>query len=181
MARYVALLRGINVGGNNIVKMSELKACFEHIGYQNVHTYINSGNIIFESSETNSQKLTNTIETALKEAFGFELRVVVCSLEQLRAIVQNAPKGFGARPTEYRYDFIFLKPPLTVGEAMTVISPKEGVDEITQGESVLYSSRLIARVVQSRLNKIVGTKPYQNMTIRNWNTTVRLLALLEAL
>ena len=98
MARYVALLRGINVGGNNIVKMSELKACFEHIGYQNVHTYINSGNIIFESSETNSQKLTNTIEAALKEAFGFELRVVVCSLEQLRAIVQNAPKGFGSKP-----------------------------------------------------------------------------------
>lgn len=180
MARYVALLRGINVGGNNIVKMSELKACFESLGYQNVHTYINSGNVIFESSETESQRLTQAIETALKKTFGFELRVVVYSREQLQAIVQNAPKGFGTKPAEYRYDFIFLKPPLTAEEAMTVVSPKEGVDRVVPGTAALYSSRLTARAVQSRLGKIVGTKPYQNMTIRNWNTTIKLLALLEA-
>ena len=70
-------------------------------------------------------------------------------------------------------------PPLTVKEAMTVVSLREGVDQVWEGEGVLYFARLGARRVQSKLGKIIGTKPYKSMTIRNWNTTIKLLALLD--
>jgi len=180
MGRYVALLRGINVGGNNTVKMSDLKASFEAAGFENVRTHINSGNVLFESAGSDPAKLTARVETILAKTFGGSLRALVCSHRQLQSIVKNAPKGFGAKPAEYHSDVIFLMPPLTVEEAMSVVSLREGVDQVWQGRDVLYFARLSARRVQSRLGKIIGTKPYQSMTIRSWSTTTKLLALLDA-
>lgn len=179
MTRYVALLRGINVGGNNIIKMAELKACFETLGFAKVRTYIQSGNVLFESAVTDQAKLVSKIENCLSDKFGYKSRLVVCSEDQLREVVTGAPRGFGGKPDEYRYDVIFLRPPLSAAQALQGISTKEGVDQAFQGTDVLYFSRLISRITSSRINKIVGTPIYQNMTIRNWNTTTKLLALLE--
>ena len=173
------MLRGINVGGNNLIKMSDLKACFEAAGFENVRTYINSGNVLFESTESDPAKLTAKVEKILGENFDGNVRALVCSHQQLQAVVKNAPKGFGTKPADYYSDVIFLMPPLTVKEAMTVVSLREGVDQVWEGEGVLYFARLGARRVQSKLGKIIGTKPYKSMTIRNWNTTIKLLALLD--
>jgi uncharacterized protein (DUF1697 family) len=177
---YVALLRGINVGGNNLIKMPALKACFEEHGFTDVATYIQSGNVIFQSSETDVEKLTNEIEKLLSKKFGYESRVVAVSHEQLKSAVRGAPKGFGSKPDEYRYDVIFLKAPLTAREAMKSVSTKAGVDEVAAGKGVIYFSRLIAKASSSHLSRIVGMPVYKNMTIRNWNTTTKLLALMDA-
>ncbi len=177
--KYVALLRGINVGGNNAVKMSELKACFEAAGFGNVRTYINSGNIIFETPDADAARLTGKVQKILDETFAAKPRALIYSHDQLKAVVENAPKGFGAQPDVYHSDAIFLMPPLTIDEAMSVVQLREGVDQVWQGKDVLYFARLSARRVQSKLNKIVGTKPYQNMTIRTWNTVIKLLKLLD--
>jgi uncharacterized protein (DUF1697 family) len=178
--RYVALLRGINVGGNNLIKMPALKQAFETQGFTEVATYIQSGNVIFQSPESNLETLTSNIEKALSEQFNYASRVVVVSHDQLREAVNRAPKGFGSNPTEYRYDVLFLKAPLTAAEAMKSIPLKPGVDEAAAGKGVIYFSRLNARASSSYISRIVALPIYQSMTIRNWNTTTKLLALMDA-
>ena len=177
--RYLALLRGINVGGKNIIKMAELKACFEEMGFSNVETYIQSGNVVFRSAEKDKAKLTARIEKELSTRFNYEARLVTVSQKQLAQVIAEAPRGFGREMAKYRYDVIFVKEPMTPKEALKSVSTKEGVDTAHAGKHVLYFSRLIARITQTHLTKIIGTPVYQSMTIRNWNTTTKLLALME--
>jgi uncharacterized protein (DUF1697 family) len=98
----------------------------------------------------------------------------------MRKVVDEAPKGFGSQPEKYRYDAIFLKAPLTSKTAIKEVEMKEGVDQCWAGNGVLYFSRLISKVTSSRINRIVGRPIYQQMTIRNWNTTTKLRELLDA-
>lgn len=177
--QYLALLRGINVGGKNIIKMTDLKACFENMGFSDVVTYIQSGNVLFQSDEKDKNKLTDKIEKGLSKTFKYKSRLVVISYKELKDIVHAAPRGFGKDAETYRYDVIFLKEPLTPKEAMKSVSVKEGVDTAYAGKRALYFSRLISKASSSHLAKIVGLPVYQNMTIRNWNTTTKLLALIE--
>ena len=179
MARYVALLRGINVGGNNLIRMPDLKACFERQGFQDVVTYIQSGNVLFTSAESGSDRLTRRIEVALASAFGRQASVFLRTARQMQSIVGRAPDGFGAHPERYRYDVIFLKPPVTAAAAMKSVTTREGVDRADAGVGVLYFSRLISRASQSQLSRIVALPIYKSMTIRNWNTTTTLLRMTQ--
>ena len=179
MPRYVALLRGINVGGRNLIKMPALKACFEANGFEDVVTYIQSGNVVFASPETRAAGLTQRIEAMLAEAFDYEATVVVRNRTQMRKVVERAPKGFGTEPMKYRYDVIFLKEPLSAKVAMTNVPTAPGVDEAHAGTGVLYFSRLIEKATQSRLNKIVSSPIYPSVTIRNWNTTTKLESMMS--
>jgi len=179
--QFLALLRGINVGGGNIIKMTHLKACFEAHGLENVATYIQSGNVLFETAGTDSTTLIGKLEKALSKTFSpYRGRIVVCSHAKLGHIVRKAPKGFGSRPKEFRYDVIYLKAPLTAAEALRSVPTKPGVDRAVAGPDVLYVSRRIAKAGQSRLARIVALPIYQDMTIRNWNTTKKLLAMMDA-
>lgn len=175
--RYIALLRGINVGGNNIIKMADLKACFESMGFGGVITYIQSGNVLFDSEDADMGQLTTTIEQKLSEQFSYASRIVLIPQLKLHKIIQSAPEGFGTLPDEYRYDVIFLKPPLTAEETLLKIKTKEGVDFVSAGNGVLYFSRLSSESSQSQMNKMMGTAIYKEMTIRNWNTTTKLAVL----
>ena len=175
--RYVALLRGINVGGRNKVAMADLRKTFEDGGYEAVRTYIQSGNVLFESAAAR-RSLEDDIERLLEARFGVPLVVVVRSHDQLRAVVDDAPKGFGAAPATYHSDVVFLKAPLTAKQAMRVVALREGVDEAWPGTGVIYFARLSALRTKSRMSKIVGTPEYQRMTIRSWSTTTKLLDLL---
>jgi uncharacterized protein (DUF1697 family) len=181
MNGYVALLRGINVGGKNLIKMVELKLCLEDAGFQDVHTYIQSGNVLFRAAGSDQAKLTKEVEDALSKTFTYESLVVVRSRKQMKDIVTHAPKGFGLDPATYRYDVIFLKEPLSAAKAMKNVATKEGVDQAFAGKGVLYFSRLSSRATQSKLARIISMPMYQSMTIRNWNTTTKLLTLLEAM
>jgi uncharacterized protein (DUF1697 family) len=177
--RYVALLRGINVGGRNPVSMTDLQELFETGGYGAVSTYIRSGNVLFEA-DTQRDSLEKQIEAMLERRLGFPLVVVVRSHRQLRNVVDKAPKGFGKAPDTYHSDVIFLKGPLSAQKAMRVVEPRDGVDQAWTGSGVLYFARLSARRTQSRMNRIVGTPEYQQMTIRSWATTIKLLGLLDS-
>lgn len=176
--RYVALLRGINVGGRNKIAMADLRSTFEAEGYESVRTYINSGNVLFDAGAP-PKSLEGDLEAMLERRFGFPLVVVVRSHLQLRKVVGNAPDGFGAQPDTYHSDVIFLKAPLSSQQAMRVVERREGVDQAWPGAGVLYFARLSERRTQSRMSRIVGTPEYAQMTIRNWSTTTKLLALLD--
>src|ERR1051325_12192848 len=100
---YVALLRAVNVGGNNIVSMRELKESFEESGFTQVSTYINSGNVIFTTKETDARKLERKIEQMLNKDFQIDSKVVVRSLPEMEHLVQSLPKSWtGARSEERR-------------------------------------------------------------------------------
>src|SRR5690348_12714234 len=152
--RYVALLRGINVGGNNLIKMTQLKACFEAHGFDDVLTYIASGNVLFTAAASSRGALTRQIEELLTDTFHYPSSVVLRTRKQMTDIVERAPKGFGKSPAKYRYDVIFLKEPLTAKIAMESVPMKPGVDEAYAGSGVLYFSRLDSKASQSKLSKI---------------------------
>jgi uncharacterized protein (DUF1697 family) len=178
--RYVALLRGINVGGNNIIKMTALRESFEAMGFTDVATYIASGNVVLSASASDKVKLTKKIETTLTKTFGYESKIVLVTDEELARVVAEAPPKFGEQPTHYRYDVLFVKAPMTTREALAQVTTKPGVDEAYAGKHALYFRRLIARATQSHLSKIVQRPVYKSLTIRNWNTTIKLLALVSA-
>lgn len=182
MKSYIVLLRGINVGGKNKIPMAELKRCLEEQGSADVMTYIQSGNVLLRSS-LGQNALEQGIEAMLSQKFKLDsasIKVLVLTREQLQAVVDNKPDGFGESPDQYHSDVVFLMG-IGAAEAMAVFDPQEGVDTVWPGDGVIYSQRLSAERTRSRLSKIVGTPAYRSMTIRNWNTTVKLLSLAQAI
>ncbi len=175
--RYLALLRGINVGGKNKVRMAELREAVEAIGHTEVATYIQSGNVLFRAPRQPRAELAARLESELSRRFGIELKVVVVTAAELRRVVEEAPDGFGAET--HRCDVIFLRKPLTVKKAMAVLETKEGVDEAWAGPGVVYFARLDARASSSRLGRVAARPEYKEMTIRSWRTTEKLLALMQ--
>ena len=179
MAIYVALLRGINVGGKNLIRMPALKECFEAGGFEDVTTYIQSGNVLFRATGSSST-LATRIEKMLGKTFDhYRAWVVVRNRTQMRTVVRKAPKGFGTDPDHYLYDVIFLKEPLTAAAALKTVPINEEVDEASAGAGVIYFSRVKSMATRSRLNRLASLPIYQNMTIRNWNTTSRLLRMMD--
>lgn len=176
---YVALLRGINVGGNNRVPMADLRACFDELGARDVATYIQSGNVLFAADRGRPATWIERIEAGLSDRFDYSARIVLRAHAELRAVVQGAPRGFGTDPDRYRSDVLFLLGPSTPSEVIAQVRPREGVDAVAPGPGVVYFERLTARATQSRLSKVVSLPIYQEMTIRNWRTTTTLLAMLD--
>jgi uncharacterized protein (DUF1697 family) len=176
---YVALLRGINVGGKNLIRMPALKASFEAGGFEKVATYIQSGNVLFRTARSSAATLTRRIEEMLNAAFDYQASVVVRSHSQMRAVVEGAPNGYGTDPATYLYDVIFLKEPLAAKPALKSVPTKEGVDEVYAGRGVLYCSRLRSRATSSHINRVPSLPIYQSMTLRNWNTTTKLLRIMD--
>ncbi len=177
MPDRLALLRGINVGGKNLVKMADLRAAYEDLGYDDVATYIQSGNVLFRSPREPAVELAARMEKELRKELGIELKLVLLTEPQLRKVVESAPRGFGAE--ECRNDVIFLRKPLTPAKAFAVAETREGVDRKWKGNGVVYFSRLTERASGSRLGRITQRPEYKDLTIRSWGTTQKLLGLLE--
>jgi uncharacterized protein (DUF1697 family) len=177
MTGYVALLRGINVGGRNAVPMKRLAPCVETAGHTQVTTYIQSGNIVFSSDDADPRHIEADLEQRIEAEFGFAVPVVVRAADEYRAIIAAAPSGFGG--PDHRCDVIFLKHPLGADEAFAALpKPREGVDQSWIGPGALYFSRLTALASKSRLSGIASSPIYPRITIRNWNTTTKLAELL---
>jgi uncharacterized protein (DUF1697 family) len=176
--QYLALLRGINVGGQNLVKMAELRPAFESMGFAEVATYIASGNVLFRAPRQRREELAARIESKLTRRFARQLKVVLLTETDLRAVVEGAPRGFGG--DAHLWDVVFVRKPLTAKAAFALVEIREGVDRAWPGRGVVYFSRLAAKATASRLNKVASLPEYKNMTIRSWSTTTKLLALMES-
>jgi uncharacterized protein (DUF1697 family) len=177
-SQYLALLRGINVGGKNLVKMTDLRAAFEAMELADVATYIASGNVLFRAPRQKREALAARIESDLTGHFGVELKVVLLTEAHLRGVVEGAPSGFGG--DTHLCDVVFVRKPLTAKKAYGLVELREGVDRAWAGKGVVYFSRLAAKATSSRLNKVASLAEYKNMTIRSWRTTTKLLDLMES-
>ncbi len=177
--RYIALLRGINVGGNSLVKMSELKECFENLGLKEVRTYINSGNVLFTTEPTDTKNLADKIETAIEKAFAFPVRVVVIDGTSYTSMIENVPKGWGEKEG-WKYNLLFLMPPYDIDEIMKDIGElKPDIEVVQAGDGVIYQALLFTSFGKTTSGKLASKPSYKKMTIRNWNTSRKLLALLQ--
>ncbi|MEX0636733.1 MAG: DUF1697 domain-containing protein [Ferruginibacter sp.] len=176
--KYVVLLRGINVGGKNKVRMVELQQCLHDLGFANATTYIQSGNIILDSKKS-AKAIAAQIEKALPMKFKLDsdlIKAFVYSKRQFTDIVKKAPQGFGKEPKKYYYDFIFLSG-IASKKAVQEFDQNPEVDAIWTGPGVVYHRRLAAKRTKSRMAKIVAKPIYKNMTIRSWTTTSKLFTL----
>lgn len=179
MNQYVALLRGINVGGKSLIKMAALKECLDAAGFEDVRTYIQSGNVLFKSSETNEDKLAEKIRATIKNTFSLDVPTVVISHARFKGIIKNFPKNWGENK-EWKYNTLFLIPPYdlpAIIEMMGVLKPD--IEALAQGDGVLYQGVELKMFGRSTTGKLAANPSYKFMTIRNLNTTRKLLELMN--
>ena len=175
---FVALLRGVNVGGNNMISMKELKESFAGVGFGEVTTYINSGNIIFKTKETDARKLEKKIEQMLVKEYELESRVVVRSLEEMEQLVNSLPQNWNS-DSSWRYNVIFLRHTIDSEEILTDVPIKEGIEEVVYRPGTLLWSAQVDNLNRTNMLKLASRKLYQEMTVRNTNTTKKLCELMK--
>ena len=171
MQVYIALLRGINVGGRNIIKMADLRECLEESGLSDVRTYIQSGNVIFRSDEADRDQVLKQMTAALFDAFDYSNPVNLFPFEDLNRVIAEAPDGYGEDSSKYKYDLLFLMRPLSAPDAIDKVPVRDQVDVAWEGPGVIYYRRSADHLTKSMLNKLPSKPVYQQMTIRNWRTT----------
>ena len=175
---FVALLRGINVGGKNLIRMSDLADSFRDAGYGDVRTYKQSGNVLFRAARQKGPKLEATVEAMLEERFGMPLLVVIRSRDEIAQTIDAAPAGHGS--PSLRSEVFFLKHPLTAEEALADLPElREGVDAVAPGPGVIYFSRVAAKATKTRIQRYMTMPVFQQMTVRTWRTCTALFEKLD--
>jgi uncharacterized protein (DUF1697 family) len=177
---YVALLRGINVGGKGMVPMARLKAIFEALGLKDVQTYINSGNVIFKSPQSNSSALTKRIEAAIKKDVGLTVRVLLRDLPQMKYLVAGIPRSW-VNDGQMKCDVMFLWDEVDRPAVLRDLPVNREIEDVkyVKGAVLWRIDRKLAS--KSRMTRIVGSDLHKNMTIRNPNTVRKLYELMQAL
>jgi uncharacterized protein (DUF1697 family) len=175
---FVALLRGVNVGGNNMISMSALKKSFEAMGFPHVSTYINSGNIIFTTKESDARKLEKKIEQMLTKEYQLESRVVLRSLPEMEKLVASLPRNWNSDPG-WRYNVIFLRHTIDSEKILEELVLKKDIEEVVYRPGTLLWSAQISDLTRTNMLKLSSRKIYLDMTIRNTNTTRKLCDLMK--
>lgn len=175
---YVALLRGINVGGRRKVDMKQLKATFERVGMKNVRTYINSGNVIFRSDVNDAAKLAGELSSAIQAEFGFPVPVIVRDVDNIRTLVQALPES-SLEGKNARCNVMFLSEHFDNEEILGQLAIKPGIDDVTYIPGAVVWRIDPAGATRSGIKKLFGTDLYANMTIRNTNTVRKLAELMQ--
>ena len=171
---YLALLRGINVGGNNKLNMKDLSLVLSGAGLNKVTTYINTGNIIFESANQTTKDLEQTIHDAILVKFNLDIKVLIKSRDQIRAIAQNVSDDW-INNSEMKCDVMFLWDGYDSETAVSSVKINKDVDNIIHSSGALIWQIKRSDYSKSKMNKIIGTDIYKNMTARNCNTVRKIL------
>ncbi len=175
---YVALLRGINVGGNNKVDMKELKEVFEEAGMTSVKTYINSGNIIFADSHHDKAELPAILESAILAHFNLSIKVLVYNIEEFQQIAGSVPESW-RNDKDMKSDVWFLWPEADRKTVLDELTIKPEIDRVDYVPGAILWSVDKVFSAKSGMQKVIGTKLYKLVTIRNVNTVRKLLELME--
>jgi uncharacterized protein (DUF1697 family) len=176
--KYVALLRGINVGGNRKVPMASLKLSFEEMGFTNVKTFINSGNVIFDTDINHIEKLTKMIEKQILKDFGFEVAVILRSQVQIHKLVKAIPDTW-VNNADMKCDVMFLWPEVDSPEVLKLLTYNPEIEDLTYVPGAVIWQIDRANATKSQVIKIIGTKLYKQITIRNCNTVRKLNELMK--
>ncbi len=170
-------MRGINISGKNKIPMAELKKGFEDLSFQNVKTYLNSGNVIFSKDENDIPEMTERIEKMIKERFELEIPVFVIDVESLKDILDHAPEWWGSDNKEIYDNLIFILPPATFSEVSDRIGePKKELEKIMNYRDTVFWSFDLKHYQKTNwwpktASLDIGTK----LTIRTANTVRKIV------
>ncbi len=177
MVRYVAFLRGINVGGHAIIKMADVKKAFEKMGFENVRTLLASGNVVFESEQRDKKALTEEIEAELKKAFKKDISVTLRSLDDLKKLQSSDPfKGIKVTPSIRLYATFLPEKARPRTITIPYTSPQKEFSILHATPMEVFSVLDLAKGkgtpdIMNILEKEFGS----NVTTRNWNTILKIL------
>ena len=177
--KYIVLLRGVNISGKNKVSMPKLKQLLEENNYQNVSTYLNSGNIIIESNINNKELIIENISKIIEFNFNIKIPIYIMTVPELEDILNNSPSWWGTANKEIYDNLIFIIPPTTYEEVYNTIgSPKENVDQIEEYHNTIFWSFVLKDYRKSTWwIKTASTSITNKITIRTANTMKKLLQL----
>lgn len=172
---HVALLRGINVGGKNIIPMAALAQCFVAMKFSSVKTFIASGNVIFDAAKQNLRKLEETIEKALVKQFDYDAKVVVKSKPEMDAIVKAIASEWKKPSAKVRYYVMFLRHAIDNKHVLDEFQPRAGLETLTYAPGALLWAVQKNAITKSGVQrKMLAKHLYREMTVRNLNTTLKL-------
>ena len=171
--RFVALLRGVNVGCKNMIKMETLRATFTSLGFENVKSYINSGNLVFETAKIGDGKLAKKIHDAIVKDFGFDISVMVRSIAEIEEIVANNPYN-GQFENDKDVHVFFLEAELSPENKQMLLEKNSDVEMISVSGRTIYHLLRIS-ILDSVLGKgFIDKKLKVPATARNWRTVKKL-------
>jgi len=179
MQTYLALLRGINVSGQKLLKMEDLRKLMEDTGFGNVKTYIQSGNIIFDSNEIPMDKVAEKIKNSILEKYGFDVSILILTSNDLAKAIKSNPftkeKDVNLKQVYVTY---------LSDKAKEVNLEKLDLASFAPDETVLIDKAIYIKfsdsASNSRLsNNLIERKLQVTATTRNWNTTLKLMELLN--
>lgn len=166
--KYIALLRGINVGKERRVDMKKLKTIFESLSCINVSTYINSGNVIFEAKD-HQNNIFKKIKFGLKKEFDFEIPILIKTEKEIKKIADAIPIEW-QNDSSQRSDVAYLFPEIDTKKTIDELPVKKEFMDIRYVKGAIYWNIDRKNYNKSHLNKIISHKHYQFMTLRNVNT-----------
>ena len=175
--KYIALLRGINISGKNRIPMNELKLELEKNKYQNVLTYLNSGNVIFESNKDSKDYIMKDINKIINNKFNLEIPVFVMTTFELDEILNNNPNWWGTDNKEIYDNLIFIIPPTKYEEVYDIIGePKEDIEKVKEYNNSIFWSYDLKNYRKSKWwVKTASTEIKDKITIRTANTMKKVL------
>lgn len=177
--KYIALLRGINISGKNKISMPILKSVLEEQGFEKVATFLNSGNIVFESNIKDSQLLAQKICEAIKAKFDLDISVFVETAAQMENVVSNSPDWWGTGNKEIYDNLIFVIPPTQASEVCEMVgAPSKNIDKIQEYKNHIFWSFELKNYRKSNWwIKTASTSIKDKITIRTANTIKKVLEL----
>lgn len=178
--KYAAFLRGINVGGKNKIKMETLREVFSNaLQFQNVKTYINSGNVIFETLEMDDKKLAAKIEPAIEKQFALKIRVMVRTIDEIKSIIENNPFD-GQFENERDLHVLFLDAELPAEKRELLLSNNNENERFAVGRREIFCL-LRSGFSDSLMGKdYIGKKLKVQATARNWRTVNKVFEMAKA-
>jgi uncharacterized protein (DUF1697 family) len=175
MTTYISILRGINVSGQKLIKMDALRKLYENLGFQNITTYVQSGNVIFTDKNIDVSKLEHEISRQIEKDFEFDVPVIVLTIDKLKQIIDNNPfvKDSDKNHTFLHVTFLSSKP--------NIYYYKQIEDKKLGGEEIFFSDQAVYLYCpngygRTKLNNnFLEAKLKVGATTRNWKTTNELL------
>jgi uncharacterized protein (DUF1697 family) len=177
MPNYIAMLRGINVSGHNIIKMEQLRASFAALGFSNVKTYVQSGNVVFETTNDSAASLSRKIEQKIMRDFGFSVPVFLTTSQEMEETIKRCPflKAPNIDRSKLHVTFLSDDPPETALELLQPLAVKPEQFRIIGRKIYLYCPNGYGNTKLS--NTAIEKKLSVGATTRNWNTVNTLLAM----
>lgn len=177
---YLALLRGINVGGKNKIAMPALRDTFERLGFDSVTTYINSGNVVFSDDGGDDPAISRDIEAAIRRDFDLDIRIVLRDLPTVRGVIDALPETWVNDATTTA-NVLFLYREIDGPELLEQIVVRPEFDEVEYASGALLWRVDKAVLAKSGMMRLAGTPLYRQMTVRNVNTTRKVADIMNRL